>query len=167
MLRSLLIVLAAAQFAQTNTGELRLNVVDAAGLPLQADVELVNDASQFHQRVQTDTRGALVARRLPFGTYQVAVSRQGFAAFTGLVEIRSALPTPYRVSLTIAAIQAQVDVRPGDTLIDAAQTATIHRIGAETLQQRATALPGRSLPEIVTTQPGWLLEANGILHPRG
>jgi len=168
MIRSvLLVVLAVAQFAQTNTGELRLNVVDAAGLPLQADVELVNDANQFRQRVQTDTVGVLVARRLPFGTYQVAVSRPGFAAFTGLVEIRSALPTPYRVNLSVAAIQAQVDVRPGDTLIDAAQTATVHRIGAETLQQRATALPGRSLPEMVTTQPGWLLEANGILHPRG
>jgi len=30
-----------------------------------------------------------------------------------------------------------------------------------------TALPGRSLPDLVNTQPGWLLEANGILHPRG
>jgi outer membrane cobalamin receptor len=28
-------------------------------------------------------------------------------------------------------------------------------------------LPGRSLPDLVSTQPGWLLEANGVLHPRG
>ena len=28
-------------------------------------------------------------------------------------------------------------------------------------------LPGRALPDLVNTQPGWLLEANGILHPRG
>ena len=58
-------------------------------------------------------------------------------------------------------------VRTEDTLLDPHQTTTVHRIGAELLQQRTTALPGRSLPELVNTQPGWLLEANGILHPRG
>ena len=36
-----------------------------------------------------------------------------------------------------------------------------------TLQQRLTALPGRALPDLVNAHPGWLLEANGILHPRG
>ena len=35
------------------------------------------------------------------------------------------------------------------------------------LQQRITTLPGRSLVDVVNTEPGWLLEANGILHPRG
>jgi len=34
-------------------------------------------------------------------------------------------------------------------------------------QQRITALPGRSLADVVNTESGWLLEANGILHPRG
>ena len=53
------------------------------------------------------------------------------------------------------------------TLVDPHQTSTANRIGAETLERRMTALPGRSLPDLVNTQPGWLLEANGILHPRG
>jgi outer membrane cobalamin receptor len=52
-------------------------------------------------------------------------------------------------------------------LVDPHQTTTVHRIGTELLQQRMTALPGRSLPDLVNTQPGWLLEANGSLHPRG
>lgn len=47
------------------------------------------------------------------------------------------------------------------------QTSAINRVGAETLQQRITTLPGRSLADVVNTEPGWLLEANGILHPRG
>lgn len=54
-----------------------------------------------------------------------------------------------------------------DTLLDPRQTVTVNRIGADTLKQRMTALPGRSLPDLVNTQSGWLLEANGILHPRG
>ena len=43
----------------------------------------------------------------------------------------------------------------------------VNRIGVEALQRRIAALPGRSLPDLVDTLPGWLLEANGILHPRG
>src|SRR5207247_1391998 len=87
--------------------------------------------------------------------------------FTGTIDIRSALPTEYRVTLGVAPIQTQVTVGTDDTLIDAHQTATIHRIGLDAFQRRPTALPGRALQDVVTTQPGWLLEANGILHPRG
>jgi hypothetical protein len=161
------LALALAQFGPANTGELRLLVTDSSGLPLVSSVELVSEAQQVRQSLATDADGLAILRRLPFGAYRVAVTRDGFASFTGLVEIRSALPTDYRVTMTLAAVQAQVTVTAGDTLVDLHQTATTHRIGADTLQRRATALPGRSLPDLVDTQPGWLLEANGILHPRG
>src|SRR6185312_328788 len=78
-----------------------------------------------------------------------------------------ALPTMYQVTLNLAAMQTQVTVSAEGTLLDPRQTATAHRIGTETISQRTTALPGRSLPDLVNTQPGWLLEANGVLHPRG
>jgi hypothetical protein len=159
--------LALGQFGQSNTGELRLTVTDAAGLPLPGIVELVSDGNRLEHSLNTDSRGVLVAKRLPFGTYRVAVVRPGFARFTGLIEIRSALPMDYPVVLGLAPIQTQVDVSAADTLLDRRQTSSEHRIGAETIQQRTTALPGRSLLDLVNTQPGWLLEANGILHPRG
>jgi hypothetical protein len=95
------------------------------------------------------------------------VTSDGFATFSGLIEIHSALPTDYRVTLSLAPLQAQVTVTVDDTLLDPHQAATVHRIGADTLQQHVMGLPGRSLPDLVNTQPGWLLEANGILHPRG
>jgi TonB-dependent receptor-like protein len=60
-----------------------------------------------------------------------------------------------------------VTVSAADTLLDRRQTSSEHRIGAGTIEQRTTALPGRSLLDLVNAQPGWLLEANGILHPRG
>lgn len=156
-----------SQFTQSNTGELRLTVTDAASLPLQSAIELVSEANQFRENLETDPQGVLVARRLPFGTYRVAVMRDGFTTFTGLIEVRSALPTDYHVTLGLAPLQTEVTVRAEDTLLDPHQTTNVHRIGADTLQQRTTALPGRSLPNLVNTQPGWLLEANGILHPRG
>ncbi len=160
-------LLAMSQFSQSNTGELRLTVIDPSGLPLQSRVELVSEANQFRERFETDAQGTLTAKRLPFGTYRVAVTRDGFATFAGLLDVRSALPTDYHVTLSLAALQTQVTVGLERTLLDPHSATSAQRIGADLLQQRTTALPGRSLPDLVNTQAGWLLEANGILHPRG
>ena len=155
------------QFAQPNTGEVHLKVTDPAGLGVSASVEIVSDALQFRSTFTTDAQGSVVARRLAFGAYQVNVAAPGFAPFTGIVQVRSVVPSEFRVTLAVAAVQTQLTVRPGETLIDPSQTATASYIGTATLQRRLTALPGRALPDLVNTQPGWLLEANGILHPRG
>jgi len=164
---ALAVLMAIASFGQSNTGELRLRVTDASGLPLQAAVELVNEVNQFQESLTTDSTGLLIARRLPFATYRMTVALEGFSTFVSIVDVQSALPTEYRVTLSVAPLQTQVTVTPDDTLLDPRQTMTVNRIGAVTLRQRTMALPGRSLPELVNTQPGWLLEANGVLHPRG
>jgi len=161
------LIAATAQFAQSETGELHLTVVDPAGLGVETMVELVSDAQQFRSTFTTNPQGSLVAKRLAFGAYRVLVAARGFAPFSGVVEVRSVLPTEYRVALTVAGVQTRVTVSAGETLIDPSQTSTVNHIGAATLQRRLTALPGRTLPDLVNAQPGWLLEANGILHPRG
>src|SRR5829696_68685 len=156
-----------APLSQVNTGELRVAVVDGSGLPLASTVELVSEANQVRTKVDTDENGVFVARPLPFGTYRITVAREGFAPITGAIEIRSALPTPYRVALSPAAVTAEVTVKPTETLMDPHQIAAVQRIGRETLDRRMAGAPGRALTDLVNTQPGWLLEANGILHPRG
>jgi outer membrane cobalamin receptor len=162
-----ILVLSLAQFGQSNTGELRVTVTDLGGLPLESSVELISEANGFRQSLQTDQRGIVVARRLPFGTYRVAVTRDGFGPFAGLIDVRSALPTEYHVTLSIAPVQTEITVRADDTLLDVHRSTTVQRLGVETLQRRTSSLPGRSLSDLVNSQPGWLLEANGVLHPRG
>ncbi|HEV3217790.1 MAG TPA: TonB-dependent receptor [Vicinamibacterales bacterium] len=156
-----------AQFAPSNTGELRVTVSDPSGLPVQSSVEIISQANQVKRTLQTDVQGQAVAKQLPFGTYQVQVAQEGFAPFSRLVDIRSATPTSLAVALGLAALQSRVDVSVEDTLVDPQQTGAVNRIGREAIQARVLALPGRSLPDLVSTQPGWLLEANGVLHPRG
>ena len=160
-------LMALGQFAQANTGELRVTVTDSTGAALPGPVEVVSPANEFRQQLDTDASGVAIVRRLPFGSYRVAVSRTGFADVTQIVEIRSALPTEFHVTMNLSAVQTQTTVTADAALIDPHQPASVHRIGTETLQQRTTVLPGRALPDLVNTQPGWLLEANGILHPRG
>jgi outer membrane cobalamin receptor len=161
------VLVAAVQFGQSSTGELRVTILDAGGLPVQCGVALVSEANDVSQRLETAADGRSVAKRLPFGRYRIAVNAPGFASYEALVEIDSAVPKEYRVTLTPAPVQAQVTVRAEDTLLDTHQSTAVNRVGAETLQQRITTLPGRALSDVVNTEPGWLLEANGILHPRG
>src|SRR3954468_2069138 len=163
----LALVLVLAQFSQAQTGELRLTVVDAGGLPLPAHVELVSDATDFRDGRDTGPDGTFVARRLPFGPYRLAISRDGFATVSERVAITSEQPTDRHVVLAVATVQAQVTVTADATLIAREQASAAQYVGRETLLRRPAAAPGRSLVDVVQTQPGWLLEANGVLHPRG
>jgi hypothetical protein len=163
----LALVLAVAQFTASQTGEVRLTVTDPAGLPLRASIELSNDAAQVRERAETDETGAATVRRLPFGTYRVVASSAGFASAASTIEIRSAMPAEARITLSIAPLQASVTVGALDTFLDARQTATVQRIGRDRIDERTTATASRAIVDIVNAEPGWLLEANGVLHPRG
>src|SRR5579864_4993228 len=161
------VVCATALFAQSDTGELRLKVTDQANLPIPSSVEIVSQANQVRQKLDTTPDGVLVIKRLPFGVYRIRVERAGFAPLSELVEIRSSVPRELRVTLGVAPIETAVTVSESETLIDPHRAGTVNRIGSDTLQDRVTAQPGRSLLDLVDTQPGWLLEAGGVLHPRG
>ena len=161
-------VLAAALLCgQSETGELRLTVTDPSGLPLPGPVELVSNSSQYRQTLNTTEDGKLVAKRLPFGLYRVRIQHEGFTPYAGMVEIRSAIPVERAVSLAVAGTETTIVVNDSGTLIDPHATSSNNRLGSETLRDRPASLPGRSVADLVDTQPGWLLEANAVLHPRG
>jgi len=153
--------------AQSSTGELRLKVTDPDGLAIKASAQLASDANEFHRAYVTDDAGALTARSLPFGGYRLRVEHEGFSPFDGVIQIRSALPTEYRVKLSIAALSTAVNVTAESTLLDPDRTTSLNRIDAQTIADRAASLPGRSLVDLVNSQPGWLYEGNAVLHPRG
>ena len=164
---ALLFPAAIAMFAQANTGELRITVKDPSGLPLEAHVELASQANQYVRQFDTGADGRVTAKRLPFGLYTVKVSRDGFGPASQLIDIRSAIPMDLTIALPLGEVKTTVDVAADATLVDPADVSSANRIGNATLQDRLTAQPGRSLGELVNQEPGWLFEANGILHPRG
>jgi hypothetical protein len=156
-----------AALAQTNTGELRLKVSDPNGLAVKASVSLSSDATEFHRSFLADDSGQLTARNLPFGIYRVQVQFQGFAPYDGLIEIRSALPTDYAVKLSIASVSTAVQVTAQTTLLDPDQVGSSNHLDQQQIADRPASLPGRSLQDLVNSQPGWLYEGNAVLHPRG
>ncbi|KAA6459263.1 TonB-dependent receptor [Acidobacteria bacterium AB60] len=157
----------AAAFAQANRGELRLAVVDPAGAGLQAKIELDSRASHFHRSVETDATGHLTFAALPFGLYQATVARPGFAVFHVALDVHSSIPELRTVQLGVAGVTSEIKVNGQNTLVDLDSASVPSQIGPEQIGERLSSLPGRSVQDLVVSQPGWLYEGNAVLHPRG
>ena len=134
---------------------------------MTSSVQLVSEVNQIRKTLATDEGGNLAVKLLPFGLYRLEVQREGFAPFTDSIEIRSAIPADYHVTLRIAPLSTSVIVTDAATLIDPHRSGTINQIGKDAIAERTTSLPGRSLQDLVNSQPGWLYEGNAVLHPRG
>ena len=163
----ILILWAIPLFAQSNSGELRLKVLDPAGLGVKSTVELISEANQYQSTFTTDDQGNLDAKRLPYGIYQLRIDAPGFARVSEQAEIRSALPLDRAIQLKVAPVSESVNVNASATLIDPYRAGSVNQLGAQAIQDRLTALPGRGMQDLVNSQPGWLYEGNAVLHPRG
>ena len=99
--------------------------------------------------------------------YHLEVRHATFAPASQSVEIRSAIPTSQLVKLGMSPLQTTIEVQANDTLVDPHRVGSVNQVGADTITDRETSLPGRSLQDLVNSQPGWLYEGNAVLHPRG
>lgn len=154
-------------FGQHERSELHLRVQDRQGGPIVASVILVSEANHVRRTFQTGLDGRYVARDLPFGAYRLSVSRQGFSPSDRVVDFRSEVPVSVSVTLTVAPVQTRVRVSDSATLIDPERTGVAYSIGSLAAQEELPAQLGRGLSNLVDSEPGWLYEANGVLHPRG
>lgn len=163
----LILIFIPAVFAQVNTGELRLTVTDSSSAAVPAKIEITSKANQYDQSFDADAQGNVVAKRLPFGFYTLRVAHAGFAPASQQVNIQSAIPQELTIVLGPQEVRTAVTVSGDQALVNPQSVAAIDQIGGATIQDRLSASPGRSLADLVNDQPGWLQEANGILHPRG
>ncbi|HUI55819.1 MAG TPA: TonB-dependent receptor [Bryobacteraceae bacterium] len=163
----LAILLPHAVQAQRQAAELRLHVQDPAGLPIAAAAQLESAVTETRLAVTLYQDGSYTFKDLPFGSYRLTISQSGFQTFSDTVELHSQLPVSRTVTLALNPVGTVVEVRAEQMLVDAGQVASAQHLGAETIRDRDTTGPGRGLVDLVAAQPGWLLEANGVLHPRG
>lgn len=154
-------------FCQTNTGELRLTVTDPSDAGVKAAVRVVSESNQYEATLSTDRGGHLNVQSLPYGIYQLSISRTGFASTSETVRIHSSIPAAYTIQLKLSSVTQSVTVSASGTLINPDQAGSVSQIGSGTIEHRISSLPGRSLQDLVNSQPGWLYEGNAVLHPRG
>jgi TonB-dependent Receptor Plug Domain len=154
-------------YGQANQGELQLNVVDPSGATAKASVRIVSEANQYAATLTTDTDGRLVARHLPFGLYGVEIHQPGFEDASESIDINSAIPARRTIQLKLSSVQQSVTISANDTLLDTDQPGSVNQVGSALIQNRLGSVPGRSIQDLVNSQPGWLYEGNAVLHPRG
>src|ERR1700733_10194356 len=160
-------ILVERSLAQSNHGELRLRVTDPAGLGVRTAVRITCDANDYRNTLNTTDQGTLDVQRLPYGIYWIDIAQTGFAEVFQSVDIHSSIPIESTVQLAVATVQQSVSVTAPDTLIDPDLAGAVNQIGSEDIQTRIGSVPGRSLQDLVNSQPGWLYEGNAVLHPRG
>jgi hypothetical protein len=153
--------------AQRERGELQIDVHDPQGAALGASGELVSEVNQFHLSFTVGDDGRFDARELAFGVYRVSVAHSGFVSAAQLVEIRSMVPQKLSLTLGLQPVETQVEVNETETLVDPTRTNTVYTIGSQTVGEQLPSQPGRGVLNVVDAQPGWVYEANGVLHPRG
>jgi outer membrane cobalamin receptor len=158
---------AASAPAQRVRGELHLEVHDPHGTAVSPAGELVSEANGFRRTFVAGPEGRYVAQDLPFGVYRLSLQAEGFAPWSDLVEIRSEVPLRVAVTLGVAPLTTRVEVNDSATLVDPYSTGSLYSIGRQTIEEHDAAQPGRELLDLVSEQPGWVYEANGVLHPRG
>ena len=167
MLLALLLLTTLPALAQVDYGELRLKVADPSGAAVSASVELTCAGNGYAKTFAVDTSGTLAVHSMPYGVYQIQISKSGFAPSSTSVEVRSALPVAENVQLDLASVVTKVNVTAVSTLIDPSSPSSVMQIGAKQIEERLSSLPGRSIQDLVNSQPGWIYEGNAVLHPRG
>src|SRR5216684_793280 len=164
---AVLLLCASSARAQRVRGELRLEVHDPRGAAVSPAGELISEANGMRRAFVAGPEGRYVAQDLPFGVYRLTLQAEGFAPWSDLVEIRSEVPVRVAVTLGVAPVTTQVQVNDSATLVDPYATGTLYSIGRQAIEEHDAAQPGRELLDLVAEQPGWVYEANGVLHPRG
>lgn len=153
--------------AQRDRGELQIEVHDPQGAVLSASGELVSQGNQFHLEFTVGDDGRYAAQDLAFGVYRVSISHSGFVPAVQLVEIRSVVPQHLALTLGLKPVETLLQVSETETLVDPSRTNAVYTIGSQTIGEQLSSQAGRGVLDVVDAQPGWLQEANGVLHPRG
>ncbi len=154
-------------WAQFETGELRVSITDATGLPLPSSLTLVSESSRTSREFNTNDAGQFTFQHLPFGPYHLTAAHPGFAPYSTIVDIHSEVPREIRIQLNIKTASTEVVVSDTATLLDPHRTGVTYGIGPQQIHEEQSSVPGRGLLDLIDMQPGWIFEGNGVLHPRG
>ncbi len=148
-------------------GRLDVQILGPDGRGIPARVELSSRSPEFVAAIEANPEGRAVLRRLPLGSFLLTASRTGFETLTQRLELRSAVPQAIELVLQIAQVKDEITVRSSLPLFEPFRPSQPVRVGRESLDRSLGTTLGRSTVDVLTTIPGWLLEANAVLHPRG
>src|SRR5262249_30844818 len=151
------------------SGTIEGTVVDPTGaVVVGAMVEIRNPITGFQQTAVTDSMGAFRFTNIPFNPYHVQVAQQGFATAAQDVNVRSTVPVPVKITLSVASVAETVSVQAdaGDILENVPYAHA--DVNVTTLDKLPTLSPASGLSDaIILSSPGVVADSNGFFHPLG
>ncbi|MEA2175915.1 MAG: hypothetical protein QOD00_3507 [Blastocatellia bacterium] len=159
----------AAGQAQSNAGMIRGTVTDQAGAVVSgARVRLSNPLNGYAQEATTNRDGVYQLIDVPLNNYTLAVEATGFERVVSEISIASNLLRQENIQLGVAPVKQSVNIESeARQLLDTDRTTPSVVIDRNRINTFPTAQPSRSTEQLITTAPGWTLDANGRMHARG
>jgi outer membrane receptor protein involved in Fe transport len=96
--------------AQRPVGEIRLDVADPSGAPMEASGKLRSLATGTERAFRTDANGKYVFSNLTYGRYRLEVSRSGFSTQSVLIDVEAPAPVLRNVVLPLGTASSQIEV---------------------------------------------------------
>lgn len=104
---------------------------------------------------------------VPFNPYHLSVTAAGFAAFTGDVDVRSAVPVTLEVRLKLATSATSITVEAGGGLIET-EPAAHTDVDTGLIEKLPLESQSSSVSSLVTlASPGVVADSNGLFHGLG
>ncbi len=154
--------------AQSNSGSINGVVTDPSGAVIPgASVTIQNPVSAYSRTVTSDSTGHFRFTNLPFNPYHVTVTKAGFAAFVGDMDVDSILPVTSNIHLKIGVASNTVTVEGGEDLIENDPTAHTD-VDRGLFDKLPLESASSSLSSLVTlASPGVAADSNGLFHGLG
>ena len=157
-------------FAQSvASGTIEGTVLDpSGGVVIAAKVEIRNPITGFQQTTTTDSMGAFRFTNIPFNSYHLQVMQTGFEPSAQDVNVRSTVPVPVKVMLSVSGLAQSVVVEAGAADIVENVPYAHADVDIGILDKLPTLSPASGLSDaIILSSPGVVADSNGFFHPLG
>lgn len=154
--------------AQSTSGSISGTVLDPSGAVVTgANVEIHNPVSAYARTVSTDGKGNFTFSNIPYNSYHMTVTAQGFAQQSQEVEVRSSVPMNVNVTLNVSTSAETVSVEAAGELVEndpIAHTDVDKQLWSKLPLESASS----SLSALVTeATAGVAADSNGLFHGLG
>ncbi len=159
---------AASGQASSNSGSITGLVTDGSGaVVVGAAVTIMNPVSGYSRNTVTDQAGHYTFANLPFNTYHLAITAEGFDGYTRDVEVKSAVGIAETDTLKIGTAVTSVTVEGGGDLIET--DSTFHTdVDRGMFEKLPLESESSGLSSLVTeSSPGIATDSNGQMHGLG
>ncbi|MCC6857865.1 MAG: TonB-dependent receptor [Bryobacterales bacterium] len=153
-----------------STGTVTGSVTDPNGAAIVgARIRIENPLTGFERELLSEADGSFSIVNLAFANYVVQIEAPGFVPARKEISLRTNVPLTMVVSLRIAENIQSVEVRAFDigALVQPEATGTQTALDASTIGKFPTQAGSRGLESVLVSLPGFAMNANGAIHPRG